>query len=112
MDQIIAERAIYGIVNEAEVKVQVYIGAPNQQGEGHWSCSYGFDVGDHLVTLKSGTTGGVDAVQALLNALHGVGDVLDRSGIEWAMFSAEEAAADRIPFREYGFPRAGLNAMF
>ena len=112
MDQGIAERAIYGTVDGAEVKVQVCIGVPHQEGEGHWSCSYTFGVGDHAVALKSGTAGGVDGVQALLNALHGVGHVLDRSGIEWAMFSAEDAAADGVPFREDGFPRADLNVMF
>jgi len=81
MDETIAERAIYGIADGAEVKVQVCIGVPYQEGEGQWSCSYAFGVGDHAVALKSGTAGGVDGVQALLNALHGVGHVLDRSGI-------------------------------
>lgn len=40
MDQTIAERPIYGIVDGAEVKVQVCIGVPYQEGEGHWSCPY------------------------------------------------------------------------
>jgi len=32
--------------------------------------------------------------------------------IEWAMFSAEEAATDGVTVREDGFPRADLNVMF
>ena len=112
MGQTIAERAIYGTVDGAEVRVQVCIGAPHQEGESDWSCSYVFNVGDYAIVLKSGTAWGVDGVQAILNALHGAGHALDRSGVEWSMFSAEELAADRSTFREDGFPRADLNVMF
>jgi len=112
MDRTIAERVIYGSYEGADISVRVCIDAPTQVGDADWRCSYAFHVGDQPVALKGGKAGGVDSVQALLNALHGVGYVLDRSGIEWSMFSSEQAAAEGVLLHDDGFPRADLNVTF
>ncbi|WP_158918728.1 hypothetical protein [Caulobacter sp. S45] len=113
MTPIAAERSIYGTVDEVEIKVVVRLLTPEQTEEGRALCRYTFQTDSDKVALTDGIAYGVDSMQALIEALHGVGWTLDRSGVEWSMFSEEELQADESNgLREDGFPRAGLSVMF
>jgi hypothetical protein len=115
MAEIIAERPIFATVNGSETQALVRLWKPLQTGAGDWSCRFTFQTDSEAIELKDGAAGGVDAMQALIEPFHGVAHRLDRSGIEWSMFSEEtlrsDVAAARTPIDD-GFPRAGLSVMF
>ena len=114
MTQVVAERPIYGIIDGAEIKVIVRVWSPEHGDGGDALCRYSFSADIASLALKDGAGHGVDEMQALIQALHGIGWTLDQSGIEWSMFPEEQlhAAYDATPIREDGFPRAGLSMMF
>lgn len=115
MAEIIAERSIFATVDGSEKQALVRLWKPVQNGNEDWSCRFTFQTDNEEIAFKDGTAGGVDAMQALIEAFHGIADRLDRSGIEWSMFSEEtlrsDVAAGRTPIED-GFPRAGLSVMF
>ena len=115
MTEVFAERAIFGVIDGTETKVVVRIQAPEQDDQvgGDWLCRFTFHADDHAPVLEDGAGHGIDGIQALIGALHAVGWTLDRSNVEWSMFSEEDLHDQAIiQFREDGFPRAGLSVMF
>ena len=114
MTQVVAERMIYGTINGVENKVIVRLWSPEPVDDGSSLCRYSFEADVTSLPLEDGAGHGFDDVQALIQALYGIGWTMDQSGIEWSMFPEEQLrdAYDGIPIREDGFPRAGLSVMF
>ena len=112
MTSIIAERLLHGTSSNAQLKVLVRLWTPKEECEADWSCKFTFEMENEAASLKDGLGRGVDSIQALLSGLYGVSHTLDKSGIEWSMFSAEELATEKHPVIDDGFPRSSLNPMF
>jgi len=112
MTSIIAERLLHGTSSNAQLKVLVRLWAPAEEGEADWSCKFTFEMQNEAPLLKDGSGRGVDSIQALLSGIYGVSHTLDKSEIEWSMFSAEELATEERPVIDDGFPRSSLNPMF
>ncbi|WP_375383047.1 DUF6968 family protein [uncultured Sphingomonas sp.] len=109
MTTLIAERSVYGVVDGVEVEVSIKLHAPEVDDRDNWSCRYTFHTDCPALALKERSPGGVDGVQALVSALHGIGYDLDKSGIEWSMFPESEYTGTGTLLRlDDGFPRAGL----
>lgn len=110
MVELIAERVIFGSMNGAEVQVTVRVFRPQQSAQDDWSCPFTFEGSSSAPKLKNGAGRGTDSVQALTQALTGIGSVLDQSGVEWFAFPAEEdREGAHLPRLDDGFPRPGLD---
>ena len=109
MTEVFAERVIFGVIDGTETKVVVRVRAPERDAGGDWLCRFTFHADDYAPDLEDGSGHGIDGIQALIGALHGVAWTLDRSDVEWSMFSEEELHDQAIiQFREDGFSTRAL----
>ncbi len=105
MSAVIAERILFGTVEGAETSIKVTVCQPVPSPDGSdWICEVTFAGLGRIPALENFQGHGVDALQALILTLGGIGRVLDNAGIEWSMFSAQdEIGLEHL--RDDGFPR-------
>lgn len=80
----IADRTLFGVVEDAVVRINVAVLAPEIDSHGTWVCQAAVQSdGYRLPTIRPGH--GVDRIQAILHAMLSIGKTLDESGVEWAL---------------------------
>ena len=104
MTEIIAERPVYGIFDGTQIRVLARLWTPEQISDEEWRCRFTFEADSRSIALEDGWAGGIDAMQALIQALQGIGVTLDDSGIEWDAFPDDAHDQPRELIRDHFFP--------
>ena len=105
MASLVAERLLYGVVEGQNTKVTVRVWTPELVDSADTRCRFTFHSQHGQLPLLDGEAHGVDGVQALIEAFHGIGRALDDSGVEWSAFPDGKVQAD-------GFPRVELSVSY